>query len=49
MCYANNNTQLVIDINGYFAPPGTGGVSYFPVPPCRVLDTRKSGGLFTAS
>ena len=23
--YATNNTDLIIDTNGYFAPPGTGG------------------------
>ncbi len=45
--YANNNTQLVIDINGYFAPPGSGGLSFYPASPCRLLDTRKeSSGLF---
>ena len=35
-----NDTDLVIDINGYFAPAGTGGLSLYPVAPCRVLDTR---------
>jgi hypothetical protein len=38
--YASNDTDLVIDINGYFAPPGTGGLSLYSVAPCRVLDTR---------
>jgi hypothetical protein len=33
----------VIDINGYFAPPG-GGFSLYAVVPCRVLDTRKAYG-----
>jgi hypothetical protein len=36
----------VIDINGYFAPPGHGGLSLYPVTPCRVLDTRQSSGAF---
>ena len=40
--YANNDTDLVIDINGYFAPPGQGGLSLYPVAPCRVLDTRNA-------
>ena len=38
--YATDNTDLVIDINGYFAPQGTGGLSLYTVTPCRVLDSR---------
>ncbi len=38
--YALNDTDLIIDIDGYFAAPGTGGLSLYPVAPCRVLDTR---------
>jgi uncharacterized repeat protein (TIGR03803 family) len=38
--YALDDTDLLIDINGYFAPPGQGGLSLYPVAPCRVLDTR---------
>ncbi len=41
--YALNDTDLVIDINGYFAAPGNGGLSLYPVVPCRVLDTRLVG------
>lgn len=41
--YASNNTQLVADINGYFAGPGQGGLSLYPTAPCRVIDTRKIG------
>jgi uncharacterized repeat protein (TIGR03803 family) len=41
--YASNNTQLVTDINGYFAAPGQGGLSLYPTIPCRVIDTRKIG------
>ena len=44
--YASNDTDLVIDINGYFAPPGSGGLSLYTVTPCRVLDTRTSSGEF---
>ena len=39
--YPSNDTDLVIDINGYFAPPGQGGLSLYPAAPCRVIDTRK--------
>ena len=37
--YPNNDTNLVSDINGYFAPAGTGGLSFYPIAPCRVIDT----------
>ncbi|MBV9770609.1 MAG: S8/S53 family peptidase, partial [Bryobacterales bacterium] len=37
-------TDLVIDINGYFAPAGTGGLSLYNLTPCRVLDTRQPPG-----
>jgi len=40
--YATNETNLVIDINGYFAPPATGGLSFYTITPCRVLDTRQT-------
>jgi hypothetical protein len=39
--WPNNDTDMVVDINGYFAPPGSGGLSLYAVPPCRVLDTRR--------
>ena len=39
-----NNTDLLVDINGYFAPPGSGGLSLYMVVPCRVLDTRNNNG-----
>ncbi len=42
----SNSTNLLLDVNGYFAPAGTGGLSMYPAPPCRVLDTRSSGGQF---
>jgi YVTN family beta-propeller protein len=38
--YAYNTSHLLIDINGYFAAPGSGGYSFYPTAPCRVLDTR---------
>jgi YVTN family beta-propeller protein len=41
--YASDDTDLAIDINGYFAAPGTGGLSLYPTVPCRVFDTRKVG------
>ena len=41
--YATDNTDLVIDINGYFAPAGAGGLSLYGVQPCRTFDTRHVG------
>jgi uncharacterized repeat protein (TIGR01451 family) len=42
--FVTHNADLVIDINGYFAPPATGGLLLFPTDPCRVLDTRNPAG-----
>ncbi|MGO9516718.1 MAG: hypothetical protein ACLPND_06715 [Candidatus Korobacteraceae bacterium] len=49
--YASNDTDLVIDANGYFAPPGfaPAGLSLFTETPCRVLDTRLANGLFSGT
>jgi len=45
--YPTNDTDLVIDINGYFAAAGMGGgLSLYGVTPCRVIDTRTAGGAF---
>ena len=35
--FASDDTDLAIDINGYFAAPGTGGLSLYPTVPCRVI------------
>ncbi|MFZ0311427.1 MAG: YncE family protein [Candidatus Korobacteraceae bacterium] len=43
----SNSTNLLVDVDGYFAAPGTGGLSMYPAVPCRVLDTRQSGNGFT--
>ncbi len=39
----NNNTDLLVDVDGYFAPAGSSGLSLYPLTPCRVLDTRTVG------
>jgi hypothetical protein len=43
--FASNTTDLVVDINGYFAPPAAGGLNFFTVTPCRAVDTRNANGL----
>jgi hypothetical protein len=46
--YVTNNIDLVIDINGYFAAStSTTDLSLYALPPCRVLDTRQTGGAFS--
>jgi len=42
--FVYDTTQVVIDINGYFAPPGTGGLSLYALSPCRAVDTRNPDG-----
>jgi hypothetical protein len=39
--FATDETHAVLDVSGYFAPAGQpGGLNYYPVPPCRMLDSR---------
>lgn len=42
--YVSNTTDVVIDINGYFGPPGPGSQYFYPLAPCRIVDTRAVGG-----
>jgi hypothetical protein len=42
--YVTQTTNLVVDINGYFAPVGAGALSLYTLPPCRVLDSRTPTG-----
>lgn len=42
--FTTNDTDLVIDINGYFALSANGGLSFYNLTPCRVLDTRQPAG-----
>ena len=44
--YVTDTTDLILDINGYFAAPGAGGLSFYPVTPCRIADTRDEEGTF---
>ena len=47
--FPSNNTDLLIDVNGYFAPIGPGGLSLYTVAPCRALDTRRTRGAFSGT
>jgi hypothetical protein len=42
--YANDATHVVIDVNGYFAPAATGGLSFYTTAPCRAADSRFAAG-----
>jgi hypothetical protein len=43
--YASAATDVVLDINGYFTSD-TGQLAFYPVTPCRVVDTRNAPGTF---
>jgi hypothetical protein len=39
--YTPTATHFIVDVAGYYAPPGAGGLFYHPLPrPVRLLDTR---------
>lgn len=43
--YVTDSTHLILDINGYFGPAvGGPALSFYPVTPCRVADTRVGEG-----
>jgi hypothetical protein len=46
--FATENTDLILDITGYFAPASLApsGLALYTLAPCRVLDTRESRGEF---
>jgi hypothetical protein len=47
--YASDDTDIVIDIDGYFGPPASGGLWLYTLSPCRVLDTRYSSHAFSGT
>jgi hypothetical protein len=39
--YSHASTHFIVDITGYYAPPGQGGLYFHPLPaPLRLVDTR---------
>jgi len=43
--FGERSIDVVVDISGYFAPPGAGGLYYHPLSkPIRLLDTRPNEG-----
>src|SRR5664280_461672 len=39
--FVTDTTDLIIDINGYFVSDPT-QLAFYPLPPCRVFDTRNA-------
>ena len=44
--YVTDSSNVIIDVNGYFAPPTASGLSFYTVTQCRALDTRSGSGTF---
>ena len=45
--FVTDQTELILDVNGYFGlPGGAGALRFYPVSPCRVADTRGADGPF---
>jgi len=42
--YVTDAADLLLDIDGYFAPPFPSGMQFYPIAPCRIADTRMGGG-----
>jgi C1A family cysteine protease len=46
--YVKDSSDVAIDINGYFAPSNsTTDLSLYTLPPCRIVDTRQTTGMFS--
>ncbi len=45
--YVTEPANVILDTNGYFAAPGRAdALTFYPVTPCRVADTRRADGPF---
>ncbi len=42
--FVTNTTNVVLDINGYFIPSSSSTLAFYPVTPCRLVDTRNRQG-----
>jgi len=47
--FVSDATEVILDIDGYFAPPASGGLSLYTVTPCRAIDTRLGAGAFNGT
>jgi hypothetical protein len=46
--YVSDEADVIIDINGYFSEPTGSNLAFYPVRPCRVMDTRPEQGFTSA-
>jgi hypothetical protein len=44
--FVTETSDVIVDINGYFGAPGTGGLNFYAVNACRLVDTRGPVGVF---
>ncbi|MGA3213873.1 MAG: Ig-like domain-containing protein, partial [Terriglobales bacterium] len=42
--YVNNASNVLLDIDGYFAASSSSSLEFYPLTPCRVADTRRATG-----
>jgi len=42
--YVTDTTDVILDIDGYFVPANTSTLAFYPLTPCRVVDTRNPQG-----
>jgi len=42
--FAYDDTDLIVDINGYFGAPSQSGLSFYTLTPCRAYDSRNNNG-----
>jgi DNA-binding beta-propeller fold protein YncE len=40
--YVTDTTNVILDIDGYFTTAGPQTLQFYPLPPCRVVDTRQT-------
>jgi Chitobiase/beta-hexosaminidase C-terminal domain len=44
--FVSDDADVILDVDGYFASPGSGGLSLYAVTPCRTIDTRSQKAPF---
>jgi hypothetical protein len=44
--FVSNPTDVILDINGFFGQWSAAALSFYPVTPCRIADTRNASGPF---
>ena len=42
--YVTDTTNVILDIDGYFTPSTGSTLQFYPLTPCRVVDTRHANG-----